>query len=444
MIAARTRRPSRRYDGEPPRRVIARGLLVVAILAGLGYLAAAFYNGVPGRDYRFVDASVPRIGSLLNHDPVRLGGVRVGQVRAIELGPDGTNRLRLQIEPGTHLPADTSIRVRANGLLGARFVELVPGSSAHELPAGTTIVGDDRALTFGATDALDTFDRQTRGALRPLLGELGTGLAGQGRNVNDLLRVGAQEIGPTTELFRTLRQADGALDRLLPSLRSGITPLDDERVPLTQLFASGDRALRPFVSERDATRSALGATPSTLDAAQAGLSAARPLLAAARTLSRNANVTLPRLPGGLRAASALLREAPGPLHRATALVDEVRPAVPAVLRVTNAARPLLKPAADLLGELIPVVRKLGPYRCDLENFGAVFRSMTGLGTTNTSGPNGPAMQFRLQAAAPVPDEALSREDTSGLIVRDGYPKPCQYLAKPYPILDRPATLRGGR
>jgi virulence factor Mce-like protein len=443
-MIGRPARSTRRYDGEPPRRVIARGLVVVGMLAGLTYLAAAFYNGVPGRDYRMVDASVPRIGSLLDHDPVRLGGVRVGQVREIALGPDGSNRLKLQLEPGTRLPEDSSIRIRANGLLGARFVELVPGKSAAELPDGQPIVGDDRALTFGATDALDTFDRETRGALRPLLGELGTGLGGQGRNVNDLLRAGAQEIVPTKELFRTLNEADGALDRLLPSLRAGMVPLDDARVPLTQLFTSGDRALRPFVEERDATRASVSAAPGALDAARAGLSAGRPLLAAARSLSRQTNATLPRLPGGLRATSALLREAPGPLDRATDLLDEVPDVVPSVLRVTRATSPLLKPAGALLGDLVPVVRTLAPYGCDLENFGAVFRSMTGLGTRNTSGPNGPAMQFRLQAAAPLPTEALSLQDSTGLLVREGYPAPCKYLSKPYPIIERPAILGGGR
>ncbi|PTL58168.1 MlaD family protein [Paraconexibacter algicola] len=431
---SRTRR-TRRYDGEPPRRVIVRGLVVVGLLAGLAYLAAAFYNGVPGRDYRFVNAEVPRIGSLLDHDPVRLGGVRVGQVRSIELAPDGGNRLRLQLEPGTKLAADTGIRIRANGLLGARFVELVPGRSDVALADGAPIKGDDRALTFGATDALDTFDRETRGALRPLLGELGTGLAGQGANVNDLLRVGGREIVPTKKLFTTLRTAD--LDGLLPSLRSGMVPLDDERVAITDLFGAGDRALAPFVVERDATRDALGAAPTALDAGDAGLRAGRPLLAAARSLSRQANLTLPRLPAGLRATSALLKEAPGPLDRATDLLDEVKPVVPSVLRVTGAASPLLKPATDLLADIVPVVRKLGPYGCDLENFGAVFRSMTGLGTRNTSGPNGPAMQFRLQIAAPVPTEALSLPDSTGLITREGYPAPCTYLAKPYPIIERP-------
>lgn len=437
-------RRTRRYDAEPPRRVLGRGLAVSAVIAALAWLAASLYDGVPLRDYRFVQASVPRIGSLLAHDPVRLGGVRVGQVTAIDLGPRGATLLRLQLEPGTSVPADSTIRIRANGLLGARFVEIVPGRSTTELAAGGELVGDDSSLTFGATDALDTFDDETRGKLRPLLGELGDGLAGRGRDVNDAIRLGARDIEPTTELFRTLRSSSGALDRLLPSLQAGVEPLDGNRRELGALLRPAADAMRPLVAERDATRSSLAAAPSALSAAEGGLSAARPLLSAARTLARRARVVLPEAPGGLRAATALLSESHAPLSRAEDLLDRVEPTVPAVLRLTRAATPVLRPLADMLDDITPMVRTIAPYGCDIKNFGAVFRSMTGFGSRGGGGPGGPAMQFRLQAASPLPQEAFSVEETNPLFVRDGYPEPCKYLAKPYPIIERPVDLRRGR
>lgn len=442
------RRRGRRYDGDPPVRALGRGLLVAAFIALFGYLAVAFYNGVPGRDYRFVDAKLPRIGSLLRHDPVRLGGVRVGQVRSIDLAPDGQTLLRLQLEPDAHVPSDSHIRIRANGLLGARFVELVPGRSPREIGPHQVIVGSDTSLTAGATDALDTFDRQTRGALRPLLGELGTGLAGQGGHVNDLLRVGSREIVPAKDFFATLNAHGDALQRLLPALDAGVTPLDDNRQALTGLIAAGSGALNPFVAERPAVRDTLDLAPSALGAANAGLAAGTPLLQATRRLAAQARRTLPAAPGSLRAASALLRESHVPLVRADALLRRVPAAVPAVLRLARAASPLAKPLAGLLDDLVVVVRKVAPYGCDITNFGAVFRSMTGLGTQaggeQGGGPNGPAMQFRLQATAPVTTEALGLKDTSGLVVREGYPRPCKYLAKPYTIIEQPVTLGGGR
>ncbi len=443
----RSRSSRRRFDGAPPVRALARGLVVAVMIGGFAWLAATFYNGVPGRDYDFVDAKVPRIGSLLRHDPVRLGGVRVGQVRSIDLTGDGQTMLRLQFEPDTRVPADSRILIRANGLLGARFVEIVPGKSPAQIRPGQVITGDDASLTAGATDALDTFDRETRGALRPLLGELGTGLAGQGRNVNDLVRVGAREIGPTTQLFGTLNTRGDALRALFPSLDAGLRPLDDNRDALTGVIAAGDRALRPFVTEREAVRDTLTVAPTALTAADAGLSAARPLLRAATELSTQARRTLPAAPSGLRAAAALLREARTPLVRTDALLRRVPGTVPAALNALGAARPIAQPLAKMLDDLVTVANKLAPYGCDLENFGAVFRSMTGLGTQaggdSGGGPNGPAMQFRLQAVAPIPTEALSLVDTTGLVKREGYPTPCKYMSEPYPIIQRPVALSGG-
>lgn len=438
------RRRTRRYDGEPPARALTRGLLVAALIAAFGWLAVTFYNGVPGRDYTMVQAKLPRVGSLLAHDPIRLGGVRVGQVKSIDLAGDGETLLNLQLEPDAHVPADSQIRIRANGLLGARYVELVPGRSTAALRAGTVIQGGDSALTAGATDALDTFDRQTRGALRPLLGELGTGLEGQGRNTNDLIRAGAREIGPTTQLFTTLNADGAALRALLPGLRAGVQPLDDNRKDIAALIVAGDTALRPLVTERAAVRTTLSAAPSTLRAADAGLRAGRPLLQATHALAAQARRTLPEAPGGLRATAALLREAPAPVRRATKLLEQVRPAVPVALKLTRALDPIATPLARTLGDLVTIVGKVAPYGCDITNFGAVFRSMTGLGTSAGGGPNGPAMQFRLQAAATPVAETLSMVDTSGMVHREGYPKPCEYLAKPYPIVNRPVNLREGR
>jgi len=436
------RRNTRRYDLEAPSKVLARGTVLLALMLIGGWLAATLYNGVPGRDYRFVNAVVPQTGSLIPHDPIRIGGVRVGQVRSIGAAPDGMGRIVLQLEPGTGVPRGTKVVLRANGLLGQRFVELLPGRDRTPLAEGEELRGDDASLSYGAADALDVFDRETRGALQPLIRETGIGLTGRGRDVNDLLRVAADEIAPTSALFAELRNPKNGGDQLLPSIGSAMAPLDAQRVAITELIPAGDRALQPFVAERQATRDTLEAAPPALAAADGGLRAARPLLGSARALSAEVLQTLPAATPGLRAAKALLVEARAPIKGANGLVKDIRPTVPSVLQLTKAADPLLKPATGLLGDVTSMTRTLGPYGCDLTNFGAVFRSMTGFGSGGPGGPNGPAMQFRLQAAAPVPEEALGLASTSPLSARDGYPAPCEYPAKPYPIIERPVSLEG--
>jgi phospholipid/cholesterol/gamma-HCH transport system substrate-binding protein len=440
----RRRRPLRRArtNQVPPSRVLFRGGLVVVLFVAFVYFAASLYNGVPTRRYLAVRATVPQIGNLIQHDPVRVAGIRVGQVQKVGVGAGGRPQLELQLEPGTSLPADTTVVVRANGLLGARFVQLIPGTADRSLADGARIAPARQSLTFAVPETLDTFDARTRGRLGDTLNGLGVGLAGQGEGLNTTLHRVAQEVAPARATIRSVLAPSVGLSRLVPSLRSGVAPLDRNRLGLTSMFGETDRALQPLVAERDAVRATLSAAPGALAGADAGLERGRRLLGAARSLATSLSLTLPPAPRGLRTATALLRESRTPLDRADRLLQEAGPTVPKLLQVTSALRPVLKPLFAATDDLTPMVTPLGRYGCDIVNTGTTFRSMTGFGGTG-EGPNGPLMGFRLQAIAPAPEEALGIRTMDGTLTgRDGYPAPCKYAPSVYPAAITKPTLGG--
>jgi len=406
-------------------------LAVGAVCVAFGWLAVTAYNGVPGRHYTTVYADVSEVGNVLQHDQVRIAGVRVGQVQQRSIRPDGGVRLTLQLEPGVTVPSDTTVALRASGLLGARYIQLLPGTSKRMLAAGSTIRAPRTALSFGVPEALDTFDAQTRGGLGTTVRELGTGLLGQGSRLNDAVRLSGRQMHRFQLLADSVLSRPGAAQRLLPSLDRAMTPLDAARRDIADLFEPAADALQPFVDRRQAVRDALAQAPAALSAADSGLADGRRLLSATHALATSASRTLPYAPSGLRSTTALLREGHTPLRRAAALLHTARPAVPAALRITGSLSPLLRPLGQTLDNLVPMVTRLGRYGCDIENFGVVFRSMTGFGGTG-EGPNGPAMAFRLQAVPPTAGELTGSKDGSGLVVRDGYPEPCKYLSTAYP------------
>lgn len=422
-----------RTNHVPPRQVLFRGGLVTLLLIGFVYLGTSLYNGVPGKKYIYVNSTVPQVGNLIQHDPVRLSGVRIGQVKSVEASTDGKARLELQLDPGTGLPVDSQLIVRANGLLGARFVQIVPGRSTDTIADGGDIKPDTKqSLTFGVPEALDTFDPKTRVELQHMVEGLGIGLFGRGADLNVFFRRVSDEVVHAQDLFKTISNT-GAVPALLPSLRSGLRPLNDNRQNLAAMMPETSRALQPFVAERGAVRETLDAAPGALDAANAGLAKGTRLLASVRAVSLSAQRTLPFAPRGLRTTSRLMSEAGRPLEQANALLKEARPTVPKVLDVTAALRPVLTPVKALTDDLNPMVALLGSYGCDIVNFGTVFRSMTGSAGTG-SGPNGALKAFRLQAIAPSPAEALSIDGANDpLFVKDSYPAPCKYLSKPYPF-----------
>ncbi|WP_320671858.1 MlaD family protein [Patulibacter defluvii] len=434
------RRPPRRRNPDAPHRVLLRGGLVLAVAGVLAWIALSAYSGVPGRSYTRIYVTAPQIGNLLPHDAVRIAGVRVGQVQRREATADGGARLELQLEDGIRLPADSGVRIRANGLLGARYVQLLPGRSARMLRADATIRGGDDTITYGVPEALDSFDRETRGALGTSVRELGRGLAGRGRDVHRMLPVFGHAQPGFQAMVRTVLERPGAVARLLPSLDRTMVPLDDARADLTGLLRPAADALAPLVDRRDALQRTLDQAPAALVAATDGLRRGTRLVAAARRLTVAAHGTLPAAPRALRATTALLRESPRPLRRAAALLDAAKPAVPAATGVTTALSPLLPRLDGALGDALPMVRRIGRYGCDIVNLGIVFRSMTGFGGLG-QGPAGPPMAFRLQAIVSPGSESIGVTDPTGFLIKDGYPKPCQYLGGSYPAISVHGLLR---
>jgi phospholipid/cholesterol/gamma-HCH transport system substrate-binding protein len=81
--------------------------------------------------------------------PVRLAGVRVGEVKALEVVFDeelGKTRVELLawIQKGTRIPKDSYAHINNLGLLGEKYVEITPGKDyVQVLCAGDVLVGTD-------------------------------------------------------------------------------------------------------------------------------------------------------------------------------------------------------------------------------------------------------------------------------------------------------------
>lgn len=436
MRSSRFRRSTRRRDTPPPISTAAGGLAVVLLLAFLGWQALRVYNGVPLRNYSKVYISTPQVGNLLSHDPVRIAGARVGQVLKRDIGADGKPRIQLQIEPGTSLPADTKVAVRGAGLLGARYVELIPGKSKRAVADGATIKGTSASYTYGLPETLDTFDAQTRGGLGDMIGGLGQGFFTNGAKLNDGIHAVGTRAGKFGAFSAEVLKREGAPGRLLPALASAVAPLDANRGKLGALMPQLSGAVEPFIDKRTEMREALDVAPPTLAALRPDLGEGTRLLASVRRAATAATRTLPKAPAGLRSVTALLKAAPVPLQRTDDLLKTVPDAVPGALKITGALNPVLTPVRNFLTSTSGPLRHVAKYSCDVVNFGETMRSMTGFSQAGPDGPIGKAQAFRLQLYLPTSLDALgladpgkSKRETSAQV------PPCKYVASPYPQFD---------
>jgi phospholipid/cholesterol/gamma-HCH transport system substrate-binding protein len=122
------------------RNLTALGLLVLAA-AAFSVWGFFFLMGdpifVPGEE---VVVAMDSGAGLHRGDRVQLNGVQVGSVRGVDLRRDGQVDVRVKIEEGIRLPADTRVIARAD-MFGAATMELIPGEALVMLQRGDTIRG---------------------------------------------------------------------------------------------------------------------------------------------------------------------------------------------------------------------------------------------------------------------------------------------------------------
>ncbi|TPG59118.1 outer membrane lipid asymmetry maintenance protein MlaD [Roseomonas nepalensis] len=111
----------------------------VVLLAAVLFLAYAVTNS--GRSAAggglVLTARFDRIDGLAAGADVRIAGVKVGSVTGQRIDPATFLAvLTLNVDQGLHLPEDSSAEITSEGLLGGKYVALVPGGSDRNLASG--------------------------------------------------------------------------------------------------------------------------------------------------------------------------------------------------------------------------------------------------------------------------------------------------------------------
>ena len=136
---------------KPRARDFLVGLFLIAGIAAIALLslsvAGSAYRGPGGLE---LVVTFDQIGGLKPRAPVVIGGVKVGQVKKIELAPDGSFRARvtMDVDRKLKLPDDTQAAVLTQGVLGNQYVGLQPGGSETILTNGGEITYTQSAVVI--------------------------------------------------------------------------------------------------------------------------------------------------------------------------------------------------------------------------------------------------------------------------------------------------------
>ncbi len=81
--------------------------------------------------------------------PVRVAGVEAGLVKKMEVFVDGNDnqhtkvRVKIWLKEGMSIPSDSKMTINQLGLLGEKYIEIIPGMSTEYLKQGSFVVGKD-------------------------------------------------------------------------------------------------------------------------------------------------------------------------------------------------------------------------------------------------------------------------------------------------------------
>jgi len=133
-------------DRKKMKNEVKVGMMVIASIAVLLVLFYKMGNFDFAKKTYSVDVLFDFAGGIAKNAPVRVLGVEVGKVDSIDLKYDDETKvlISLSLDETTELKIDAKAYVSSLGLMGEKYIELIPGSAkAPLLEHDSTIIGED-------------------------------------------------------------------------------------------------------------------------------------------------------------------------------------------------------------------------------------------------------------------------------------------------------------
>ena len=193
-----------------------------------------------------VRAIFDNAGFVIPGEDVKIAGVKVGKIADLDVTDDDKAAVVLQIdEPGYRdFRSDASCIVRPQSLIGERFVECTPTQAravGEKPPPALSKIEDGPGkgqYLLPVTNTQQTVDidligdvmrQPERERLSLILNELGTGLAGRGRDLNEVIRRADPALQQTDRVLRILARQNRVLNELAVNSDTVLAPLARER-----------------------------------------------------------------------------------------------------------------------------------------------------------------------------------------------------------------------
>lgn len=140
----------KKSDFVPPRKSFTIefwvGVFALLGVACFGFLAINIASiRLSNTGYYFITAIFDSVSGLKAGAPLEIAGVEVGQVNKIELN-ETSALVTFEVKEGVSLRDDDKAAIRTKGIIGDRYVKILPGASTRFLKPGEKLEDTDSAV----------------------------------------------------------------------------------------------------------------------------------------------------------------------------------------------------------------------------------------------------------------------------------------------------------
>jgi phospholipid/cholesterol/gamma-HCH transport system substrate-binding protein len=233
------------------------GVIGTVVLLGIAALVY-FWGDLPGIRGTTYQAEFSEAAGLRTDDEVRVAGIKVGEVKDVELdSAHGYNRVLVTFRvDDTWIGDGTTAAIKIKTLLGRKFLALHPTGGAEQDP--DVAIGLDRTATpYDVTQAFE--------GLANTVGDIDTDqLANSFRTISDTFADSPAHVKSAldglTALSHTISSRDAQLAQLLSNTREITSTLAGTNDEFDKLLDDGELLLTELNSRRDAIHDLLTGT----------------------------------------------------------------------------------------------------------------------------------------------------------------------------------------
>ena len=337
------------------RRVAVIALLVVALPALLAFGLGT--NTGFGDGYQ-VRAIFDNASFITPGEDVKVAGVKVGKVKSLDVTVDKKAAIVLDITDAGFSPfhADAHCSIRPQSLIGERYVECTPGTGntpdLPKIPDGQKGSGQYLLSVVHTSSPVDIdlvgniMRLPYRQRLALIINELGAGLAGNGRALNETILRANPALQQTDKVLAILANQNRTLANLAADSDAVIAPLAAKRQRVSHFIVAANQTAQA-TAERSAD------IQRTFEKLPTFLNQLRPTLVDLKAVSQQSTPVLADLHTAAPDLNRFTREL-GPFSAA---------GIPAVKSLGQAAvigRPALVNSLPLTRQLATFAKNAGP------------------------------------------------------------------------------------